>query len=501
MQAPAHSILNRSLRVLLIEDDEDDRDLILLHLQNSGIQFEWVCVKDAAGVQEALLRHRWDVVISDHRLPGFSSEEALAMVARADPAPPFILVSGHIGETAAVNALLQGAADFVKKDSLSRLGAAVERALEATKLRRAARETERALRDSEERFRKLTELSPVGIYLTNAAQECVYANEHWYVITGMLPGTALGRDWRLSLQIDSDDAAQQATALFAEDPDRPLSFETRIKKSDGSEVWVIGQMLPQYDAEEQLTGHVGVITDITERKRSELELIESGQRLRELSSHMVQIEERQRAAIAREIHDEIGSSLTGIKIDLAFLKTELAAQLEARPDVLSKLQDVEKLVDVTAAVSRRLIKALRPSILDHGVVPAIQWQLLEFERRFNIRCHFDPPANEPTLTEEQSVAVFRVLQEALNNVAKHSGATQVEVTLFKRKRELTIEIRDNGRGLPGGRAERAGSFGVIGMRERIASLGGWLEIAGAPGKGVSLMIGIPYGDVKHLRRA
>jgi two-component system sensor histidine kinase UhpB len=216
---------------------------------------------------------------------------------------------------------------------------------------------------------------------------------------------------------------------------------------------------------------------------------------------MVQIEEGQRAAIAREIHDEIGSSLTGIKIDLAWLKAELRGELGTRSDVDSKILDIEKLVDVTAAVSRRLIKALRPSILDHGVVPAIQWQLLEFERRFGIRCYFEPPLEEPTLTEEQSVAVFRVLQEALNNVAKHSAATLVEVALFMRKRELTIEIRDNGKGLPGGKAERPGSFGVIGMRERIASLGGWLEIAGAPGKGVSLMIGIPYGDQKRLRRA
>jgi len=489
------------LRVLLIEDSEDDRDLILLHLQHSNFQFDWACVNNAQELRNALAQHAWDVVISDHRLPGFGSGEAMAIVDQAEPSPPFILVSGHIGETAAVEALLQGAADFVKKDSLSRLGAAVERALEANDLRRAARDAERALRESEERFRKLTELSPVGIYLTNARQECIYANEHWYVITGLIPESAIGRDWRYALQIDSDDAAQQATAIFAEDPDRPLSFETRIKRSAGPEVWVIGQMLPQYDADEQLTGHVGVITDITERKRSELELIESGQRLRELSSHMVQIEERQRASIAREIHDEIGSSLTGIKIDLAWLKAELAEQLESRPEVRSKMQDVEKLVDNTAAVSRRLIKALRPSILDHGVVPAIQWQLLEFERRFGIRCHFDPPVNEPTLTEEQSVAVFRILQEALNNVAKHAAATQVEVTVFKRKKELTIEIRDNGRGLPDGKAERAGSFGVIGMRERIASLGGWLEIAGAPGKGVSLMIGIPYGVQKQLRRA
>lgn len=496
-----HSSAQRNLRILLIEDNQDDRDLILLHLEHSSLEFEWICVTTAEELSTALSRYPWDVVISDHRLPGFSSGEALAMVGRVDPPPPFILVSGHIGEAAAVEALLQGASDFVKKDSLARLGAAVERALESSGLRRKASEAERALRVSEERFRKLTELSPVGIYLTNARQECVYVNEHWSIITGISAEMAIGRDWRISLQVESDDNAQQATILFAEDPDRPLSFETQIKRADGSECWVIAQMLPQYDSEDVLTGHVGVITDITQRKQSELELIESGKRLRELSSHMVQIEERQRASIAREIHDEIGSSLTGVKIDLAWLKEELRGDFAQRPALQAKLLDVEKLIDATATVSRRLIKALRPSILDHGIVPSIQWQLFEFERRFDIRCHFEPPVNEPLLSEEQSVAVFRILQEALNNVAKHAGATQVEVTLFQRKKELNIEIRDNGKGLIGGKAERPGSFGVIGMRERISSLGGWLEIGGAPGKGVSVMIGIPHGDAKQLRCA
>jgi len=494
--SPPHAI-----QILLIEDNQEDRDLLALHLRESALPFELSCVANQSTLAHALAQKRWDIVISDHRLPGFSSREALAMVRGLDPAPPFILVSGHIGEAAAVEALVEGAVDFVKKDSLSRLASVIRRVLLATELRDSVRATELALRASEKRFRTLTELSPAGIYLTNARQECVYVNEQWCAITALSAKAALGRDWRGCLQIDSDDAAHQSTSIFAEDPERPLSFESRITRAEHGEVWVIGQMLPQFDSDQNLIGHVGVITDITERKHSELQLVESEKRLRELSSHMVQIEENQRAMIAREIHDEIGSSLTAIKIDLAWLKDELGQQFDARPELQTKLQDLEKLTDTTAAVSRRLIKALRPSILDHGIVPAIQWQLLEFERRFRVRCHFEPPKDEPQLTEEQSVAVFRILQEALNNVAKHSGATQVEVTLFKRIRELTLEIRDNGRGLKGGKAERRGSFGVIGMRERIASLGGWLEIGGAEGQGVSIMIGIPHGATKQLRRA
>lgn len=501
MTAEPGSSTVQKIQILLIEDNQEDRDLLALQLSHSSLSFELTSVATRSTLAEALARKRWDIVISDHRLPGFSSREALGMVRELDPEPPFILVSGHIGEAAAVEALLDGAVDFVKKDNLARLAGVIQRVLLATELRNNVRATEFALRASEKRFRTLTELSPAGIYLTNAQQECVYVNEQWCAITAISATVALGRDWRSCLQINSDDAAHQSTSIFAEDPENPLSFETRITRAERGEVWVMGRMLPQFDSHQNLVGHVGVITDITERKHSELQLIESEKRLRELSSHMVQIEENQRAMIAREIHDEIGSSLTAIKIDLAWLKDALGEQLAQRPELQIKLQDLEKLTDTTAAVSRRLIKALRPSILDHGIVPAIQWQLLEFERRFRVRCHFEPPKDEPRLTEEQSVAVFRILQEALNNVAKHSGATQVEVTLFKRIRELTIEIRDNGRGLAAGKAERPGSFGVIGMRERITSLGGWLEIGGAQGEGVSVMIGIPHVAPKQLKRA
>lgn len=501
MIAPGSAPPRGHFKILLVEDEQDDRDLISLCLEHSRVPAVITAVSTLHELEAALASRSWDVVISDHRLVNFTSREALALVQRVKPAPPFILVSGHIGETAVVEALHDGAVDFVQKDRLTRLGPAVQRAVRNSQLREAAIATELALRDSEARFRTLTELAPVGIYLTNARQECIYVNEQWCTITALAPEVAIGCDWRRSLQIDENDEAQRATSIFAEDPENPLSFETRIRRPDGSEVWVIGQMLPQFDPEGELTGHVGVITDISARKAAELELIESERRLRELSTHMVQIEERHRAMVAREIHDDIGSSLTGIKIDLAWLKRELAGELAGRPDAQAKLADLEKLVDSTAAVSRRLIKALRPSILDHGIVPAIQWQLLEFERRFGVRGHFDAPKDEPNLTEEQAIAVFRVVQEALTNVAKHAAATKVEITLFQQARELTVEIRDNGRGLKGGQAERPGSYGVIGMRERMHSLGGWLEISGAAGQGVTLMLGIPYQGEKHLRRA
>ena len=152
-------------------------------------------------------------------------------------------------------------------------------------------------------------------------------------------------------------------------------------------------------------------------------------------------------------------------------------------------------IDSSAASSVRIAKALRPSILDDGIVPAIDWQCREFAKRYDTDVDFVEPENEPRLTPDQSIALFRVVQEALNNVAKHARAKNVDVVLFTRSNELTLEIRDDGQGLPHDKAperiERNGGFGITGMRERVLSLGGWMDVTGAPGQGTTVMVGIP----------
>jgi two-component system sensor histidine kinase UhpB len=494
-----HSIsteLNRPLQILIVEDNEDDRDLLTLYLRHHEFACDLEFVDTAAGMSAALALRRWDVVISDHRLPHFSSAAALAMVKALEPSPPFILVSGFIGETAAVEALHQGATDFVMKDNFARLGPAIRRALRNAATSEAARASQHALRDSESRFRSLTEIAPVGIFLTDAAQCCVWINERGLEISGFARDEVLGRDWREVFQVTSPAPLDALPGPTAESS-RPVQFEASIERPDRQTRWVIGQLISQASEQSRLTGQVGVVTDITARKRAELDLVQSEQRLRDLSSHIVQIEEQLRADVAREIHDDIGSSLTGMKIDLALLRKKM----DASPEVSERLQDLDRLIDAAAISSRRIIRALRPTVLDHGIVPALQWQLEEFERRHGVRVHFEHPKSEPVLDETEAVALFRIVQEALTNIAKHAHASEVTVTLFIKGRQLTLEIADNGVGLVNGRAERSGSYGIIGMRERIQSLNGWMEIEGPPGRGVTLMLAIPYRTAKTLRQA
>ncbi len=479
-----------TLRILIVEDDPNDRELLELYLRNNEFSCEIEFVDEAQAMRAALARTRFDLIISDHRLPHFSSSAALEMTQELDPAPPFILVSGFIGETAAVEALHQGATDFVMKNNLARLGPAIARALNNAAVRENAREMERALRDSEARFRSLTEIAPAGIYLTDPQQRCVWINEQCLALSGRLRENVLGRDWR---EVFCVDAAHSRELLESQ----AWSFEARIERSGDAPCWVIGQMIVERDPGGAIIGYIGVITDISARKQAELELIESEARLRQLSIHMVGLEENLRAAVAREVHDDIGSSLTGIKLDLALLRHHVEAQGEAH----ERLHDLGQLVEAAEVSSRRIIKALRPSVLDHGIVPALQWQLAEFEKRFSVRAQLSSPQIEPALEEHEAVALFRIVQEALNNIAKHAQAKKVEVTLATAARLLTLEISDDGVGLSEGVGERQGSFGIIGMRERIQSLGGWLEVNGASGQGVTLMFGMPFRSAKSVRQA
>lgn len=489
--------------ILIVDDRPIDSHAWSREAARLDVRLVVRSVDNAVDLQKAILEGGWRAALCQRAPTRLSLSAVLAMIQVLEPAPVVLLYADvttgddHRGWlSAALRAAGYSPLTSTRTALASRYAATETAGIDVPSIfgpsvtfTGSDVEALRALRDSEERFRTLTEIAPVGIFLTDAAQLCVYANERWSQITGIAARDARGMDWRACLQMDGD--ALQATALFATEPTLPLAFESRIDRPGREPVWVIGQMRPYRDSAGQISGHLGVITDITDRKASELAIKESEARLRELSAHMTSAEERQRALIAREIHDDIGSSLTGMKIDVGNLRVMTRNNEPAQ----EKLAAFTRLLDSVAASTTRIAKSLRPSILDDGIVPAIEWQCREFSKRMDIDVEFVEPDTEPQLTADQSIALFRVVQEALNNVAKHAQARSVDVVLFAQANELTLEIRDDGKGLPretqGSTIERMGGFGITGMRERILSLGGWMDVAGAPGKGTTVMVGIP----------
>ena len=480
------------LRILLVDDRLSSAAVWTREAARLDTRISLRWVDNSREMQAAILEGDWAAVLC-HRSPLKISVSALLSLTQVLEPLPAVLLYPDLETTAACRGWLDAARKTIaapaRDDALGSM--AVPSILgPTTSFLTSDAEAVRALRDSEERFRTLTEIAPVGIFLTDADQACIYVNERWTQITGVTASQATGRDWRDTLKMEGD--ALQATALFQSDPSLPLRFESHIERRRGEGIWVIGQMRPYLDTRGGIVGHLGVITDITDRKSTELAMQQSEKRLRELTAHITSAEERQRATIAREIHDDIGSSLTGMKIDVARLRQLTVDSVEAQ----EKLAAFTRLLDSVSASSMRIAKALRPSILDDGIVPAIDWQLREFGKRMGIDTEFNEPDEEPKLTADQSIALFRVVQEALNNVAKHAQARHVDIVLFAQPDELTLEIRDDGRGLPkeartGDGVEREGGFGITGMRERILSLGGWVDVTGAPGKGTTVMVGIP----------
>ncbi len=232
-----------------------------------------------------------------------------------------------------------------------------------------------------------------------------------------------------------------------------------------------------------------ILRDVTLREQAEAELRSSREQLRALAAHVESVREEERTRIAREIHDELGQQLTGLKIDLGWL----AKRLPAVPGALSeKARNMGTLVDATIQSVRRLVTELRPGVLDDlGLVAAIEWQAQEFETRTGIACQFTTRLAEADLDSAHSTALFRILQEALTNITRHAQATRVGIHLEQTPERLVLTVADNGRGITQGELANRQTFGLLGMRERARSIGGRLTILGQPEDGTTVTVEVP----------
>lgn len=224
-----------------------------------------------------------------------------------------------------------------------------------------------------------------------------------------------------------------------------------------------------------------VIKRVLQEERLRKEKRQAESRYRSLARHQVGVREEERSRIARDVHDELGQKLTALKLEASLLS---ARYLDDPPELSQKLQALIALIDATMDSVRTIAADLRPPVLDLGLVPAIEWQVQEFRRRTGIACELAVGDDDIELDEERATAVFRMLQEALTNVARHARASQVEVALAPLRDELQLTVEDNGVGMPASRPRGKKSFGLLGLRERAQMLGGEVNIESRPGRTV-----------------
>lgn len=482
------------LHVLMVEDSADDSKLILEALGESGFEADCQRVETATAMQAALAGGNWDVILSDHNLPGFSTKEAMSVWQASGQDIPLIIVSDRIGEEVAVALMKAGAHDFVAKGNMARLAPAVQRSLLETKTRKQFELAQIALQESEARFRTIAANIPGMIFQSimqaDGTHHLTYVSEGCNLLLG-IPPQALHDNPGLFLEmvIPEDKSSLTQAVETSTEKLATCNWEGRIQVGEEGEIkWVNLRESPRKLPDGDVVWE-GIISNITQGKLAEIEIRRAHQELGELSSHLQTVKERERMELSREIHDDMGGTLTAIKIDLLWLIDRLPPE---KPLLLEKVQFIDTLVDRVIDSTRRIALELRPGVLDYGIVPAIQWYAKEFRKRLKIPCEIECADEDIILGSDLSAAIFRIFQETLTNISKHASATHVKISFKAADGRVELLVSDNGCGMSKQDRSKPRSFGIRGMRERSRFLGGNVRIDSMPGKGVTVIVSIPY---------
>jgi two-component system, NarL family, sensor histidine kinase UhpB len=261
--------------------------------------------------------------------------------------------------------------------------------------------------------------------------------------------------------------------------------------ADGRIVVAEHRRMPIYDASGRLIAIAGIARDVTEYIATQEQLRLSQERMRRLATSLQTARERERTALARELHDELGQTLTAVKMELA-RTTDVLKAASISPAAMDCLQSLVGLVDIGVATVQRIATWLRPPALDYlGLAEAIRSEAAIFRARSGIRCHLTTQVDENGLTSKQRTALFRIFQEALTNVVRHAHASAVRVRLARRSDGFELRVADNGKGITRAQINDARAVGLLGMRERVSQAGGTFRISGTAGKGTTIVARLP----------
>ena len=355
---------DQHVKILHIEDSVADQALARLSLKRGLLPCTLTTVDTLPAIEDALQTQKFDLILADYHLPGFTALDVWDLVRTRADAPPFVLLSGAIGESAAVDIMRLGISDYLLKDQINSLPHVIKRAIEVHEARQA-------------------------------------------------------------------------------------------------------------------------------RRRAMQELAQSEKRLAELTEHLHTSIEQERANISREIHDDIGGSLTAVKFDLAWMSRN-SPEGALREHAQSALAMLEHAL----GASQRIMQNLRPPVLDQGLVAAVQWLAQDFERRTGIPAQLHTSREHMETAPAQQVAVYRTAQESLTNISKYAQASRVTLDLSDHEGFLTLEVTDNGVGLTQEARDKPQSFGLRGLSERARTVNGWLDVSSHPGRGTSIILTIPLTDIE-----
>ena len=336
------------------------------------------------------------------------------------------------------------------------------------------------------RIRALFDRAPVAIWITEG-ERVVFANHACATLFGVDNRESLmGQPIYALLSPHTHPSVREKVAQACASEQEVSTVNGEIVRADGSlrEVEMVVAALPDHER----TFVQMVITDVTARQQEKRDLLHSRRTLRELSASLVEAREEERRRIARELHDELGQRLTALKLELAAQQQDNGTGAPAE-----RRQNMMDMVDETVAAVRRIAMDLRPPMLDDlGLSAALEWLTHDFGRRSGIRIALHLVASPEPLQQNIATAVYRIVQEALTNMARHAHASQALISIEPKGHRLQLVVEDDGQGFP--KAQQPpprGSFGLIGMRERVHMLGGQIRMKNAPSGGARLVVRLP----------
>jgi two-component system sensor histidine kinase UhpB len=488
-------------RILLLEDSDTDAHLILRALRDADLNCITRCVQTEAGLLKELTAFGPEMLLSDYSIPGFDGVAALELVRHRLPDVPFIFVSGTIGEERAIDLLRAGATDFVLKSNLARLPRAISRALCEKRDRSARARAERELRETQTLLQHAMAVATVGTWVAGLGDDTslVWSEETVRILGVHAEANRGSRADFLGLVVSEDKLAMQR--LFEETEETGLVhvLDHRIMHPDGTVRWVRERAQVQSHGETGETRLYGVLQDITEQRHNDQERTRVNDKLRLLSHALMRVQERERAALSRELHDEIGQTFTALMIHL-----QAAQRMAHTRTTPTQLDECMRIVEYALERVRGLSIDLRPPQLDHfGLVTALRSHLLRVPRPEGLELRLESNMESARVDPDVEIACFRIVQEAITNVLRHANARQAFVDVKFRADEVLLEVRDDGCGFEpkaaSERVSRGQRLGLLGMQERASLLGGRLQIASVNNGGTQIVARFPLPPERRQR--
>jgi PAS domain S-box-containing protein len=350
------------------------------------------------------------------------------------------------------------------------------------------RRAERELQRQKAFMWKVIDIDPNRIFVKDAQGNFLLVNKGAAAAFGMTPFEMIGKNLA-----DLNSAAGEVAGFLADDREvieqgREVNLVAPITMADGEQRWMLTIKRPLIMPDGKLSV-LGIAVDITQQKRAEIELADSYKELQRLSLHFENIRAEERAKIALNLHDEMGATLVAIKMGVSWLASKLPADA---PKLSNEVAHITGLVSGGIHTLRQIVTQLRPNLLDDvGLAAAIKDYVKKFQKHTNIKCVLALPNEELPLDADQSLTIFRILQESLNNVAKHAHASRVDILLTVQGESLLLVVKDNGIGFDPAENKKR-TFGLLGIRERALMVGGKARISSTRGKGMRVSVTIPF---------